>query len=222
MEFRKKIFYRCVLRQRRPISTVHNTDSTYRTLLLKGLSDLTRMAQKGTYPGTGYPNSKPVLRIRIRDPGSGAWPLDPGSGIGFFRIPDLGSQTHIFESLMTIFWVESSLILCKLVQIFFFTSWKLMQFSILWFLWQQKKVGQQIFIHHSFFVAIFGSGILYPGSGIRDPVSEIRDPVFEIRYPRSGIRYPRSGIRDGQKSGSGIREPGTGIRDPGTGNQDPG
>jgi hypothetical protein len=34
-----------------------------------------------------------VLRIRIRDPGSGAfWPLDPGSGIGFFRIPDLGSR----------------------------------------------------------------------------------------------------------------------------------
>jgi hypothetical protein len=30
-------------------------------------------------------------------------PLDPvpGSGIGFFRIPDLGSQTHIFESLVT-------------------------------------------------------------------------------------------------------------------------
>ncbi len=28
-----------------------------------------------------------VLRIRIRDPMS-FWPLDPGSGIGFFRIPD--------------------------------------------------------------------------------------------------------------------------------------
>ena len=34
-----------------------------------------------------------VLRIRIRDPGLGAfWPLDPGYGIGFFRIPDLGSR----------------------------------------------------------------------------------------------------------------------------------
>jgi hypothetical protein len=32
-----------------------------------------------------------VLRIRIRDPGSGAF-LTPGSGIGFFRIPDLGSR----------------------------------------------------------------------------------------------------------------------------------
>ncbi len=33
-----------------------------------------------------------VLRIWIRDPGSNAFcPLDPGSGIGFFRIPDPGS-----------------------------------------------------------------------------------------------------------------------------------
>ncbi len=32
----------------------------------------------------------PVLRIRIRDPVP-FWPLDPGSGRGFFRIPDLGS-----------------------------------------------------------------------------------------------------------------------------------
>jgi hypothetical protein len=42
-------------------------------------------------------------------PGSGIW--DPGSGIGFFRIPDLGSQTHIFESLVTTFWIKSSIIL---------------------------------------------------------------------------------------------------------------
>ncbi len=33
-----------------------------------------------------------VLRIRIRDPVP-FWPLDPGSRIGFFRIPDLGSRT---------------------------------------------------------------------------------------------------------------------------------
>jgi hypothetical protein len=32
-----------------------------------------------------------VLRIRIRDPVP-FWPLDPGSGIGFSRIPDLGSR----------------------------------------------------------------------------------------------------------------------------------
>jgi hypothetical protein len=51
------------------------------------------------------------------DPGSGAF-LTPGSGIRnrFFpdpgsRIPDPGSQTHIFESLVTIFWVKNSIIL---------------------------------------------------------------------------------------------------------------
>ena len=32
------------------------------------------------------------------------WIRDPG--IGFFRIPDLGSPTNIFESLVTIFWVK--------------------------------------------------------------------------------------------------------------------
>jgi hypothetical protein len=36
------------------------------------------------------------------DPGSGAFSIpDPGSGIVFFRIPDLRSQTYIFENLMT-------------------------------------------------------------------------------------------------------------------------
>ncbi len=50
------------------------------------------------------------------------WPLDPGSVIVFFRIPDLGSQTHIVESLVTIFWVKSSIILWKLAQIFFFST----------------------------------------------------------------------------------------------------
>ncbi len=60
-----------------------------------------------------------VLRIRIRDPGSGAfWPLDPGSGIGFFRISDPGSREHIFKSFLTIFLVKSSIILWKLAQIF--------------------------------------------------------------------------------------------------------
>jgi hypothetical protein len=42
------------------------------------------------------------------DPRSGAF-LTPGSGIGFF--PDPGSQTYLFESLVTIFWVKSSMIL---------------------------------------------------------------------------------------------------------------
>jgi hypothetical protein len=56
------------------------------------------------YPGSGIWDPVPF------------WPLDPGSGIGFLRIPypgsrDPPSQTHIFESIVTIFWVKSSLIL---------------------------------------------------------------------------------------------------------------
>ncbi len=65
-------------------------------------------------------NIQPVLQIRIRDPVP-FWPLNPGSGIGFFQIPDLGSQTHMFESLVTIIWVKSYIILWKLTQIFFFS-----------------------------------------------------------------------------------------------------
>ncbi len=49
-----------------------------------------------------------VLRIRIRN--------------RFF--PDPGSQTHIVESLLTIFWVKSPIILCKLGQIFFLHQFK--------------------------------------------------------------------------------------------------
>ncbi len=44
------------------------------------------------------------------DPGSRAF-LTPGSGIRNRFFPDPGSQTHIFESLVTIFWVKSSIIL---------------------------------------------------------------------------------------------------------------
>ncbi len=46
------------------------------------------------------------------DPGSGAFfTPDPGSAIGFFRIPD--PKTVFFVSLMTIYWVKNSVILCK-------------------------------------------------------------------------------------------------------------
>jgi hypothetical protein len=58
------------------------------------------------------------------DSGSGVF-LTPGSGIRNRFFPDPGSHPHIFGNLMTIFWVESSIILCKVAQIFFFTSSKL-------------------------------------------------------------------------------------------------
>jgi hypothetical protein len=58
------------------------------------------------------------------DPGSGAF-LTPWYGIRNRFFPDPGSQIHIFESLVTIFWVQSSIILWKLAQIFFFNTSKL-------------------------------------------------------------------------------------------------
>jgi hypothetical protein len=47
-----------------------------------------------------YPASKPVqINVADPDPGSGAsLTLDPVSRISSFRIPDHGSQTHIFDS----------------------------------------------------------------------------------------------------------------------------
>jgi hypothetical protein len=47
------------------------------------------------------------ISIADPDPRSGAF-LTPGSGIRKRFFPDPGSQTPIFENLMTIFWVESS------------------------------------------------------------------------------------------------------------------
>jgi hypothetical protein len=60
-------------------------------------------------------HQRPGRSVADPDPGSYAF-LTPGSGIRnrFFsgsRISDPGSQTHIFESLVTIFWVKNSLIL---------------------------------------------------------------------------------------------------------------
>ncbi len=66
-----------------------------------------------------YHQAKIVRKTSVADPdpGSGAF-LTPGSGIRNRIFPDPGSQIHIFESLVTIFWVKSSIILWKLAQIF--------------------------------------------------------------------------------------------------------
>jgi hypothetical protein len=52
------------------------------------------------------------MYFTVADPDSGSdaflTPV-PGSGIGFSWIP--APQTHIFESLVTIFWIKSSIIL---------------------------------------------------------------------------------------------------------------
>ncbi len=52
--------------------------------------------------------TRAVLRIRDLLP---FWPLDPDPrfeiGFSWSQIPDLGSQTHIFESSVTNFWLKS-------------------------------------------------------------------------------------------------------------------
>jgi hypothetical protein len=60
-----------------------------------------------------YPGTLTYIYASVADPdpGSGAF-LTPGSGIRKGFIPDPGSQTHIFEILVTTtFWVKSSIIL---------------------------------------------------------------------------------------------------------------
>jgi hypothetical protein len=55
---------------------------------------------------------KSLIPTSVADPdrGTGAF-LTPGSGIRNRFFPDPGSQTHTFESLVTIFWAKSSIIL---------------------------------------------------------------------------------------------------------------
>jgi hypothetical protein len=74
----------------------------------------------------------PVLRIRIQDTGSGAF-LTPGSRSGirnrFFPDPgswisDPGSQTHIFERLVTIFWGKKFYNSLKIGPTFFYSTFQ--------------------------------------------------------------------------------------------------
>ncbi len=112
---------------------------------------------------------------------SGIWDL--GSGIGFFRIPDLTSQNHSFVSLMTKFWLLK--FHSVLAEKIFFTCWKIKLFTILWYLWLQKMVWQQ---------KTFPPLLLEPGSLMdenHDP-----EPVFLNVYgaqesiPRNEFRQP--------------------------------
>ncbi len=97
-----------------------------------------------------------VLRIRIRDSRSGTF-LTPGS------------QTNIFESLVTIFWGKQFYNSFKTGSIFFsFPAQNLNNFEFVIFV-ATKKVGQQI-CSPSFFVLL----LLVPGSGM-DKI-RIRDP----------------------------------------------
>ncbi len=102
------------------------------------------------------------------------WPLDPRSGIR----NDPGSQTHIFESLVTTFWVKSSIILWNLAQIF---SWAVQNLNNFTFceICGYKKMFDKNFFPPLSFLPVFGSGIRDPGSGMgknQDPGSGINIP----------------------------------------------
>ena len=109
--------------------------------------------------------------------GSGAF-LTPGSGNrnGFF--PNPGSQTHIFESLLTIFWVKSSIILFKKFLQHFKNK---IIFNFVKFVATKKGMTTNFFAPLSFVLS------LDPGSEIQDPRSGFRDPVSGIRDPGSGM-----------------------------------
>jgi hypothetical protein len=83
----------------------------------------------------GYLQS--VLRILIRDPVHYC-PLGPGSGIGFFRIPDLGSwiTNPYYRELQGNFWAQITIIFCEVTELaqIFFSRYPI-------YLWLQKQVG---------------------------------------------------------------------------------
>ncbi len=100
-------------------------------------------------------------------------PMDLGSGIGFFRIPDLGSNPYFWELIDNCLGKKfyNSL---KIGPNFFFSTSKLKLFAILWNLWLHKKLWQQFFFHPSLLLMF-----LHPESEIRDPgwvKLGIRDP----------------------------------------------
>jgi hypothetical protein len=88
--------------------------------------------------GNLYQSDLPaVLRIRIRDP-LPFWPQYSWSGKGFFRILGIRTQTHIFESLMTIFWVKSTEFFVKWLNFFSVPVHKSNYFQ-LWDIYGYKK-----------------------------------------------------------------------------------
>ncbi len=124
-----------------------------------------------------------MATFQVADLGSGAF-LTPGSRIRNRFFPDLGSQTHIFESSVTIVWVINSIILQKLAQIFFITSAKLTNFQF----WENcvylKRYDNKFFCTPLFCCCFW---IWDPGSGMgknQDQGSGINipDPQHWFQY----------------------------------------
>jgi hypothetical protein len=121
-------------------------------------------------------------RISVADPGSGNF-LTPGS-----RIPD---PKPIF--------LKDSITLCKLAQIFFFTSSKIRKFTIVWCLYQKKY--DNIFFTHLFCCCFWIRDGQKSGFGIRDkhpgsatqvtlsPKSNRNIACFHLSYARDGDAF---------------------------------
>ncbi len=101
-----------------------------------------------------------ITSVADPDPGSGPF-LTPGSGIRNRFFPYPGYQTHIFEGLVTIFWVKSSTILWKLAQIFSSAFQKLNNLQFCEICDYKKRYGNKFF-STPLFCSCF----------------EIRDPIY--------------------------------------------
>ncbi len=127
------------------------------------------------------------------------WPLDPGSGKGFFQIPDLGSQipNPYFWELSDNFLGEKSYNSWKLAQIFFFSISKRKWFSVLWkerpSYWRSLQLSKEAIQHFKtwnfliFFT--FVGHFCPPGSGFRIGIWIHWSDWIRIRI-RIRIRYP--------------------------------
>ncbi len=98
------------------------------------------------------------------DPGSGAF-LTPGSGIWNRFFPDTGSQIHIFESLVTIFWGKkyyNSLKICSNFFLFHFKN-KIIFIFVIFVATKWCGTGRTTNFFPSSFVAVVVSAIRDPG-----------------------------------------------------------
>ncbi len=100
-----------------------------------------------------------AVLFSVADPRFGIrYLFDPGYGIRNRFFPDHESQTHIFDSLITNFWV-------KVLELLVFLPKKILYlfqnklFTILWYLWLQKIVEQQK-LPPSSFGALLDLGLL--------------------------------------------------------------
>ncbi len=114
-----------------------------------------------------WPSDLPKISVADQDPGFGA-----------FMTP--GSRTHIFESLVTIFWAKILWFLWIGSNFLCTCSKRKQFFTFVIFVATKKGRGQQIFSPSSF-VAVVGTGIRDSGSWMdkdQDPGSgiNIRDP----------------------------------------------